>query len=118
VENETQVAEFRAEAKPAAPDTLSAQTPRAQPGRRQREVGTPPVVRVVDRYGNPVEAVPVAWQVTAGEGEVDQPIAQTDADGKATVKWTLGNRIGTHKLTATIGNVTGSPVTFTATVLF
>jgi hypothetical protein len=118
VENEAQVAEFRAEAKPAAPDTLSAQTPRAQPGRRQREVGTPPVVRVVDRYGNPVEGVPVAWQVTAGEGEVDEPIGQTDADGQATVKWTLGNRIGTHKLTATIGNVTGSPVTFTATVLF
>jgi Bacterial Ig-like domain (group 1) len=118
VENETQVAEFRAEAKPAAPDTLSAQTPRAQPGRRQREVSTPPVVRVVDRYGNPVEGVSVAWQVTAGEGVVDEPIVQTDADGQATVKWTLGNRIGTHKLTATIGHVTGSPVTFTATVLF
>jgi len=43
---------------------------------------------------------------------------QTDADGKATVAWTLGNRIGVQKLTAAFGSVTGSPITFTATVLF
>jgi Big-like domain-containing protein len=118
VENEAQVAEFRAGAKAATPDTLNAASPRAQPGRRGREVATAPVVRVVDRYGNSVQGVSVAWQVTAGEGQVEQPIVQTDASGQATTKWTLGNRIGIHKLNATIGDVTGSPVTFTATVLF
>jgi hypothetical protein len=118
VDVEGQVQEFRADARPAAPDTLSASTPLAQPGRRQQEVHTPPVVRVVDRFGNPIEGVSVAWQVTAGQGQVSEPIATTDVDGKATVRWTLGNRIGIHKLTAAIGSVTGSPVTFTATVLF
>jgi hypothetical protein len=117
-ENEAQVAEFRADAKAAAPDTLRAASPTAQPGRRGLEVGTPPVVRVVDRYGNAVEGATVAWQVTSGQGSVDQAVVLTDASGQATTRWTLGNRIGFHKLTATIGDATGSPVTFTATVLF
>ncbi len=118
VDVEGQIQEFRADARAGAPDTLSAETPLTQPGRRQHAVGTPPAVRVVDRYGNPVEGVPVAWQVTAGEGEVSEPISSTDAEGNATVEWTLGNRVGVQKLTAAIGSVTGSPVTFTARVLF
>lgn len=115
---EGQLQEFRAEAKAAAPDTLSPESPLAQPARREQAVDTPPVVRVVDRFGNPVAGVPVAWQVTAGQGRVSEPISTTDAEGKASVAWTLGNRIGVHKLTAAIGTVTGSPATFTAYVLF
>jgi hypothetical protein len=116
-ETATQVAEFRAAAKAGAPDTLSPASVLSQPGRRGQPVATPPVVRVVDRYGNPVPDVSVAWQVTAGQGEIGAPTV-TDADGKATVAWTLGNRIGVQKLTAAIGSAIGSPVTFTATVLF
>jgi hypothetical protein len=111
-------AEFTATAKPAAPDTIRAQIPLDQPGRRQQQVKDAPLVRVVDRFGNPVPEVPVAWQVIAGEGTVDSPITTTDAEGKASVGWTLGNRIGVHKLTAAIGSATGSPVTFTAVVYF
>jgi hypothetical protein len=117
-EADNQIAEFRAAAKAAAPDTLRPGSALAQPGRRAREVGTTPVVYVVDRFGNPVQDVPVAWQVTAGGGQVDQPITATDADGNASAHWTLGDRLGFHRLTAAIGNVSGSPVTFTATVLF
>ena len=113
----TQVAEFRATANAGAPDTLSPASVQAQPGQRRQPVATAPVVRVVDRYGNPVPNISVAWQVTSGGGEVS-PTTPTDADGKATVTWTLGSRIGVQKLTAAIGTVTGSPVTFTATVLF
>jgi hypothetical protein len=114
----TLIAEFKAAAKAGAPDTLSPASVLAQPGRRKKAVGTAPLVRVVDRYGNPVPEVSVAWQVAAGQGQVGAPITVTDTDGKATVAWTLGNRIGVQKLTAAIGIVTGSPVTFTATVLF
>jgi hypothetical protein len=117
-EGEEKIAEFHATAKPGAPDTLRPLTPLAQPGRREQQVGTAPQVRVVDRFGNPVPGVAVAWQVTAGEGRVDSPITSTDAAGQASVGWTLGNRIGYHKLTAAIETGTGSPVTFTATVLF
>jgi hypothetical protein len=62
--------------------------------------------------------VEVSWRVTAGEGDVPQPTMLTDAEGKVTTQWTLGNRIGVHKLTAAIGDVSVSPVTFTANVLF
>jgi hypothetical protein len=115
-----QTAEFRAAAMPGAPDTLSPASVLAQPGRRDQAVATAPVVRVVDRYGNPVPNASVAWQVTSGEGGVGAPSTVTDASGKATVVWTLGNRIGVQKLTAASGSgsVTGSPVTFTAIVLF
>jgi hypothetical protein len=65
-----------------------------------------------------VPDVPVAWQVTAGEGQTSEPITRTAADGTATVEWTLGDRVGVHKLTATIEQASGSPATFTATVLF
>lgn len=115
-----QTQEFTAQAAPGAPDTLSAETPTSQPGRRRQEVGTQPKIQVVDRFGNPVPGVSVAWQVVSGEGEVSEAITLTGDAGTATVKWTLGKRVGLQRLTAAVGPgpVTGSPVTFTATVLF
>jgi hypothetical protein len=117
-EADNQVAEFRAAATAAAPDTLRAGSALAQAGQRKREVGTAPVVHVVDRFGNPVPNISVVWQVTAGGGKVDQPITSTDADGTTSARWTLGDRLGFHQLTAAIGDLRGSPVTFSATVLF
>jgi hypothetical protein len=113
-----QAEEFTAQARPAAPDTVSAKSPTSQPGRRGQKAGTQPVIQVVDRFGNPVPGVPVAWQVTSGEGEVSEAISSTRDDGTTTVEWTLGERVGIQRLTATVGPITGSPVTFTATVLF
>ena len=113
-----QTQDFTVAAKPAAPDTLSARSPVSQPGRRGRSAAAPPSVRVVDRFGNAVPDIPVAWQVIAGVGETSESISRTTAEGTATVEWILGNRIGVHKLTATIEQATGSPVTFTVTVLF
>lgn len=115
---EPQTEEFTAEARPAAPDTLSAKSSTSQPGRRGQMVGTQPVIQVVDRFGNPVPEVPVAWQVTTGEGRVSEAITLTNDAGTATVDWTLGNRVGVQRLTATVGPITGSPLSFTATVLF
>ena len=117
-EGDPQIQEFTAEADPAPPDTLAAASAVSQPGRRGQDAATQPVVRVVDRFGNAVPDVPVAWQVTAGEGQTSEPITRTAADGTATVEWTLGDRVGVHKLTATIEQASGSPATFTATVLF
>ena len=110
------VAEFHASAHAGEPDTLSPLIPLLQPGARGEAVRDRPQVRVVDRFGNPVAGVPVAWQVTAGDGRVSSAITTTDAEGKASVDWTLGNRIGFHKLTAAIENATGSPIVFLAQV--
>jgi hypothetical protein len=49
---------------------------------------------------------------------VSEAITRTKDDGTTTVEWTLGNRVGIQRLTATVGPITGSPVSFTATVLF
>jgi Bacterial Ig-like domain (group 1) len=110
------VAEFHASAHAGEPDTLAPAIPLLQPGARGELVQDPPQVRVVDRFRNPVAGVPVAWQVTAGEGHVSSPITTTDAEGKASVEWTLGNRIGFHKLTAAIEDAIGSPIVFMAQV--
>jgi hypothetical protein len=118
VEGEVPVQEFFARAQPGSPDTLSATSPVTQPGRRAQSAATPPSVRVVDRFGNAVPEALVAWQVTAGEGEVSQTLTRTTQDGSATVDWTLGNRIGVHKLTAAVEQPGVLPVTFTVTVLF
>jgi Big-like domain-containing protein len=87
-ETATQVAEFRAAANAGSPETLSPASAQAQAGRRKQPVADAPVVRVVDRYGNPVPNVSVAWRVTAGQGELGAASTATDADGKATVAWT------------------------------
>jgi hypothetical protein len=118
VADNPQTESFTAKAGPAAPDTLSPQSPLSQPGRREQVVATAPLVRVVDRFGNAVPDVPVAWQVTAGEGQTVEPITRTGVDGTATVQWRLGSRIGVHKLVATIEHASSSSATFTATVLF
>lgn len=122
-EDSLQTEDFTAAAGPAAPDTLSPLSPISQPGRRGQPATTAPLVRVVDRFGNPVPEVPVAWQVIAGEGQVSEAITRTTSDGTTAVQWTLGDRIGVQKLTATIEEdtieqATGSPTLFTATVLF
>ncbi len=118
LEGESQVQEFIARARPGPPHTLSATSPVTQPGRRARPAPISPVVNVVDRFGNAVPEALVAWQVTAGEGEVSETLTRTIQDGSATVDWTLGNRTGVHKLTAAVEQPTVSPLTFTVTVLF
>jgi hypothetical protein len=112
------MAVFEASAVAGDPDTVRAVSPVSQPGRIGQPTPEDPVVLVVDRFGNPVGGAEVNWDVTAGRGSVSSPQTSTGADGKATVTWTLGLGIGVQKLTAQVEAAHGSPVTFTATVLF
>jgi hypothetical protein len=109
---------FSAEAVAGPPDTLAGASPLNRAGRRGLELSDPLVVRVADRFGNPVESATVTWAITAGDGELSAAQGMTGPDGTAAVTWELGERIGVQKATASITGVTGSPVTFTATVLF
>jgi adhesin/invasin len=108
---------FEASAVAGEPDTLRAISPLSQPGRRGEPVRDQPSVVVLDRFGNPVAGAPVTWAVTAGGGTVTGGTAAGE-DGMATASWTLGMGIGVQKLTARVEGAHGSPVTFTATVLF
>lgn len=76
----------------------------------------PLVVRVEDRFGNPVEGVTVGWAVTAGRGDVSATSVATDAAGQAQVTWTLGFFLGTQRVQASVAGVAGSPVTFEASI--
>ena len=112
------MAVFQASAVAGEPDTVRAASPVSQPGRIGQPTPEDPTVLVLDRFGNPVASAEVGWEVTAGGGSVSSPQTATGTDGKATVTWTLGLGIGVQKLTARVDGAHGSPVTFTATVLF
>jgi len=100
------------------PDTLRALSPASLPGRRNGTLEEPLVVIVLDRFGNPVEGAEVKWKVTAGGGVVSAEKDPTSVDGTSSVTWTLGNGIGVQKVAASVDGASGSPVTFTAIVLF
>ncbi|HEY6225271.1 MAG TPA: Ig-like domain-containing protein, partial [Gemmatimonadales bacterium] len=56
----------------------------------------------------------VSWAVTKGGGSITTT-SQTDASGIARATRVLGDTAGTQTTTASVGGLTGSPVTFTAT---
>jgi len=112
------MAVFEASAVAGEPDTVRAVSPVSQPARIGQPTPEDPTVLVLDRFGNPVGGAAVDWEVTAGRGSVSSAQTETGTDGRATVTWTLGPDIGVQKLTAGVEGAHGSPVRFTATVLF
>ncbi len=60
-------------------------------------LSNPIVMKVVDQNGDAVAGTNVYFTVT--EGSVSSATLTTDADGKASVDWTLGASIGTQTLT-------------------
>jgi hypothetical protein len=77
----------------------------------------PFVVRVTDAFGNPVAGTTVNWAVTAGVGSLSAASTTTDAAGEASTILTLGGTIGSVTVAATATGLTGSPVSFGASVL-
>ncbi len=75
--------------RPSALSLVSGNNQRARSG---AAIASPPVVRVVDRYGNPVAAVRVRF-ATPSEGASVQPMELvTNERGTATpTRWQLGN---------------------------
>jgi hypothetical protein len=112
------VTTLQASAVAGQPDTLRAVGSTSQPGRRNQPLAQPLTVMAVDRFGNPVENAEVDWSVDQGDGELSADTSRTAADGSASVTWTLGDRIGIQKASASVQGANGSPLTFTAVVLF
>jgi len=80
-----------------------------------------PAVTVSDQYDNPLKDEQINWRIFGDPGTVaddDVATSKTDANGVAVLPgpWTLGQRVGTHTLTATL--VSHEPLTYTATVTF
>ncbi|MDP1892306.1 MAG: Ig-like domain-containing protein [Gemmatimonadaceae bacterium] len=72
---------------------------------------SPITVRLHDAFNNGIEGATIAFAVTGGGGSLSSATALTDADGVATVAWTIG--AGPQTMTATHGSL--SPTTITAT---
>jgi hypothetical protein len=109
---------FQADAMPGDPDTVRAVGPTTQPGRRGEPLAEPLTVVVVDRYGNPVGGAQVQWKPDNGDGQPSETSALTGTDGVSSVTWTLGSQVGVQKLEAKVDGASGSPVAFSAVVLF
>src|SRR5439155_673621 len=79
-------------------------------------VSTPPAVRVVDQYGNPIPGAPVTFALTGALlGSLTSSNATTDSLGVARVaSWTLAIVAGLNTLDASAPGLAGSPMTFSA----
>jgi hypothetical protein len=74
----------------------------------------PVAVVVADQNGAPLANATVNWAVTAGGGSVASATSVTDANGNATVVWTLGTTVGTDSLMASIAGGADAIITATA----
>lgn len=95
--------------------TIALSAGNAQVGQVSAALATALAVLVTDANGDPVAGETVAWQVGAGAGTVSGATSVTDADGIASITWTLGPATGPQVVTAGVDGLTGSPVVFTAT---
>ena len=75
------------------------------------------IVKVADQFNNGVAGDTVAWAVTSGPGSVVTNKSVSAATGLAQNSLIAGGTIGTVTVTATDGALTGSPVTFTESVV-
>jgi hypothetical protein len=74
------------------------------------------VVQVNDALDHPIVGVVVGFEVTLGGGTIAATEDTTDADGRASATWTLGNAAGVNAVSASVGEagVSGNPALFTA----
>jgi adhesin/invasin len=86
----------------ATPTSLSLASGAQQSGVVGTALGSPVAFKVVDQNGAPIEGVDVTLTVTAGSGSLSSTIVTTDANGLASVTWTLGTVAGADSLSASI----------------
>lgn len=87
-----------------------------QTGTVGHQLSQPLLVRVTGAAGTGVTGVTVAWSVTAGGGSLSANSVATDAQGNASVAFTLGTVAGANNNTAaaSVTGLAGSPATVTA----
>jgi PKD repeat protein len=63
------------------------------------------VVQVLDAQDNPIAGRAVAWVVGTGGGRPNPETSETDEQGRATTRWTLGEAPGRNTLSAVVSGV-------------
>jgi hypothetical protein len=89
-----------------------------QSGDANQALAQPLTIKVTDNLNNPISNVVVYFDVSQGGGSVDHTSILTDANGFAETIWTLGEddnqEIMVQIKKADGSDITGSPLTFTA----
>lgn len=105
--------EFAATAHPSFPDSMmSVGWHTGQSGTVAELFAVRPAVKVVDQHNNPIPGELITFAINQGAGTLgdsnDQTITvTTNADGIASVSWTLGQIEGPNQLMATHSNLVG-----------
>ena len=110
-----QTVDFTATAAVGAPAAISIVDGNDQVARVVSTLPRELVVRVVDQQGNPTPGVQILWADTVNGSLSPSRATTTDADGRASVAWTLGRRAGQQTATAQVEGLALAPVRFTAT---
>ena len=92
-------------ATPGDAESLELRGGDGQRARAGAPVARPIVVRVLDRFGNPVPGVLLSGRVDAGK--VTDSVLRTDSTGVATVRWTLGRSAGVQRLSLALAGRDG-----------
>jgi Bacterial Ig-like domain (group 1) len=110
LQGDTAETELTAVAKPGKPVKLAFVNP-PENGKAGRALPKPLVVQVTDSYGNPIAGQTVLFK--ASSGSVTPTRGLSDADGRASVRWTLGPKAQRPELAA---KVPGTVVSRTLTL--
>jgi hypothetical protein len=90
-------ANLTATANPGPVDQIAAASEAVQPVVVGHAVPVRPVVRVTDRYQNPISGVAINFQPDLGASVLTGTSQLTDAEGKATLgSWTIGTDAGSY----------------------
>lgn len=105
---------------PPAATTIVQISGNNQSGRILTALSNPFVVRVTNSSGTGVANVAVTFALvdspaTATGQALSVSSALTNSNGEASTVLTLGNKVGTYRVTASSTGLTGSPITFSAT---
>jgi hypothetical protein len=95
---------FTATALPGSPNTLELVSGNNQSAAAGAELQDPLVVRLLDDAGNGVPNRAVSWVVATGGGSVNSVTSNTDENGRASTRWTLGAQ-GNNTLNAVVSGV-------------
>ena len=101
-------------ARPGAPHAVVVQRGNAQKGAAGSTLTQPIVLRVADRFDNPVAGATVTF--VPAHGSMTDSVFATDSLGRVSARWTVGGPAGPQKLLVKIAGV-AKPVEITATVL-
>ncbi|HEV2148759.1 MAG TPA: Ig-like domain-containing protein, partial [Longimicrobiaceae bacterium] len=105
---------FTATARPEAVALAAPTSGNGQSGEVAGVLSDSLVVRVADRYGNPVPNVAVAWLVSAGGGAVSPAATATNDSGLVKARWALGPAVGAQAVGARAAGVAEAHAQFRA----